>query len=303
MYRLILFLSFVIIYLGLSIGGDLAAQPFDKNDTRIKYLERKLTFNYYNASQGMWWINTFKYNPDDGTFKFKSISAENPGKILGKKYTDRIFALADLNPYLITISRIQEDQGYLVKGDLLRIETIKHQNLVRKYINTASATPQSYIHFVIPDYLMDSTVSLTDSIKVAFESLILNATALSRLETSEGNAQLILETMLGEFAVGDTKRFVERMDAYKLSFEEYLDRNKIRSGFFGYNPQEDTYYEIVIDDEGDKQETRYRVDTSETKLAIVGIEEPDKKYVFENKSKILYYEGGIEVEYRPSRSF
>lgn len=276
---------------------------FSKDDTRIKYLERKLTYNYYNTSDGMWWVNTFKYYPEFDMCKFKSVSAENPGQILGKKYTERIFSFSDLNPYLITISSIEDNQGYLVKGDLIRIEAVKHQKLIKKNINTVSATPQSYIHFVIPEYLKDSSQSITDTLVMHFESLILESTGLKRSASYDQDAQVILDALTGEFEIGNVKRFAEKKETNIITYEDYEKRVKIKSGVFRYDPSENLYYNTVYENGELLEEVVFSVDESTDTLVLKGVHSEETKIIFENKSKIIYKVGALEIEYRPSRSF
>jgi hypothetical protein len=273
------------------------------DDPRVDYLKRKLTYNYYNKSQSMWWINSLTYNPQNETFRFKTVSAKNPAKIVGKKYTERIFKLEDLNPYHVTIEPIEESHGYLVKGEMIRLETVKHEKSISKLINTASATPQSYIHFVMPDYLSDSAYSLTDSLKLIFEQLILEKTLLKRQDDPEQNKKIIFNTLLGEFEAGDSKRFAEPHSDYVIAFEEYLERERIKAGFIGYDQEGDYFYELDVYENGKLVESRFKVDQQSEQLILRGISHPERTIVFENKSKVVYHYGEEEIVYRPSRSF
>jgi hypothetical protein len=279
------------------------AQAQKENDTRIDYIKRKLTYNYYNNVQGMWWINTMTYNPENKVFRFKTISAKNPAKIVGKKYTERIFKLEDLNPYRITIEPIEESHGYLVKGEMVRIETVKHQNLVKKLINTSSATPQSYINFVIPDYLKDSSNSVVDSLKMFFEEMIFEETALLRSDEMEQNKEAIFSALLGEFEAGDSRRFAESHSDYVISFEEYKDRKRVKAGFFGFDVEAGYFYELDVFENGKLVESRFEVDESSDTLTLVGMSHPERSIVFENKSKVVYHYGDQEIVYLPARSY
>ena len=297
------FLIAAISLVFLTFGLQTLAQNISSDDPRVGYLERKLTFNYYNADQGMWWINTFTYQEESGTFRFKSVSAKNPAKLMGKKYTERIFSLSDLNPYLIRVTPIEENHGYLVKGDLLRIEAVKHQDLIKKSINMVPATAQSYIHFVLPDYLNDSTISLSDSLRTTFESLIVEATTIYRQEEPLENKALIFKTLIGEFEVGNVKRFAEKHSDYVISFEEYQDRSRVKAGFFGYDMEKDIFYELDVYEKGQLMESHFKVDPDREILTLVGISHPERRIVFENKSKVVYYFGEQLMAYRPSRSY
>ncbi|MFT6135796.1 MAG: hypothetical protein ACJAZM_002297 [Cyclobacteriaceae bacterium] len=286
-------LSFIII-------EGMAQSP---SDTKVDYLKRKLTFNYTNPDQGVWWVNTLRFDEESNEFRFKTVSAKNPAKILGRKHTERAFRLEDLNPYLITVEDIDENSGYLVEGKLLRIETVKHKDLVRKFINTSSATPQSYIHFVIPAYLSDSSNAIADSLKTAFKELILEATSIYRSDDDQVNRVNILSALTGDFSSKDVKRFTSPHSDYVISFEEYQDRKRVKAGFIGHDSENSIYYELDIYESGKLMESHFRIDTTQKILTLQGISHPERSIVFENKSKIVYHYGDIEVIYRPARSF
>ena len=274
-----------------------------QQSTRIEYLKRKLTYNYYNQDQGMWWINSLSYNPEEETFRFKTISAKNPAKIVGKKYTERVFRLKDLNPYHVTIEPIEESHGYLVKGEMIRIETVKHKPLIQKIINTESATPQSYIHFVLPKYLQDSAYALTDSLKLIFEELIMEKTIVYRQESQEENRKAIFESIIGEFEAEDSKRFAEKHSDFVIAFEEYSDRQRNKAGFFGYDQEGDYFYELDVFENGKLIESQFKIDADQKVLTLKGISHPERTIIFENKSKVVYHYGDTEIIYRPTRSF
>lgn len=296
-YNLIVIL---IIFLGANL---FAIDAFAQEDTRIDYLKRKLTYNYYNKDQGMWWINTMTYNPENETFRFKTVSSKNPGRIIGKKYTERVFKLEDLNPYHVTVEPIKENHGYLVTGEMIRIETIKHKNSIQKLINTQPATPQSYIHFVIPDYLKDSSNAITDSLQNLFTELIFEKTTILTQADPEQNKEAIFSTLLGEFEAGESKRFAEPHSDYVISFEEYLNRKRVKAGFIGFDKEAGYFYELDVFEDGKVIESHFRIDSTSQVLTLKGISHPERTIVFENKSKVVYHFGPEEIIYRPSRSF
>ena len=292
-------LLFVVIFLSDAFAqeGDAAFRK------KIDWLEKKLSFTYYNVDQAMWWINTFTYNEESGICKYRSISSKNPAKLVGKKYTERTFRFGDLNPYLITVAPVNENQGMIVKGKLIRLETIKHEALIGKTINGVAGTSQSYIHFSIPKYLEDSVASLTDSIALVLKTLAMSATDLTRSDNEAKNRQAIFEAMTGEFSVGEIKRFAESRREGLIFFEEYKNRVKVAEGYFGFDPVRMQYYQVVIGESGQMTYDFYTLDNTVSGLVLISMANPSNKIRLENRSLFVYEINGQAKEYRPSRSF
>jgi hypothetical protein len=272
----------------------------------MEYLERKLTYTYYNVDQQMWWVNTFKYNADNGTVRFKSISSDNPAKLLGKKYTERVFRFSDLNPYKVTVQKIEENQGMIVKGSLIRIETVKHEKLVGKTINNRPASAQSYIHFSIPTYLEDSLSEYTETLLTTIQDLISYSTDLHNLEDDSENRSLLFEILEGEHVYlegeAQVKRFTELQGPQLLKYEEYKDRHLVATGEFGFDTERDMVYEKFNPENGEQSVFYYQIMDVNQPLTFVD-EENNRRIELINKSLFQYQFEGEILEYRPSRSF
>ena len=249
-----LFTSFFFALIQVSAQYDSARYYAD-----IEKLERKLTYTYFNVDEHIWWINTFTYDKESQVARFKSTSTKNPQKLLGKKYTERSIRFENLNPYHIVVEPVEENLGFLVKGSYVEMETVKHKTLIVKTINGVPGTPQSYIYFPVPKYLQDSVSTFTDTLVATLQRVSQFASNLHNKGDKDKNEEVIFETLLGEHVSGDLKRFTEQHSEHVISFEEYVDRHKIRDGFIGHDPTKDKYYEILIEENGEMVTHWYEV--------------------------------------------
>ncbi len=285
-------------------NGAFAQMDTAKYFQQIEELEKKLSYTYYNRDQRTWYINRFSYDGEMQMIRFKSTSSKKPMLVIGKKYTERHFKLEDLNPYKITKEPVNENQGLIVRGQLIRLETVKHEKLIGKTINGEPATAQSYIHFSIPQYLEDSIPGYSEGILASLQEIVQFATNIRNFYDPEKNENMIFDLLLGEHVSGNKKRFTERQTEYLLSFEEYEDRRKMRTGFIGHDPIIDRYYEMLIEATGEMTVNYYRVDMTSPNLVLKSIDEGNsRQIVFVNRSLYQYKDNGVLTEYRPSGSF
>ncbi len=269
----------------------------------MDFLDRKLDYTYYSSSEKEWYVNTFTPQ-DDGTIRFRSVAARNPRQITGKEYRERVFKLSDLNPYHIVIEKVKEDHGMLVRGAVIELETVKHKKSIVKNMNGRRATPQSVLLIAIPSFMEDSSSSISQEIADSFQRLIFEATNLKNQFDRDKNEDAIFETLIGEHVSGEIKRFTKRHSQHVLSFEEYVNREKIRDGFIGHDPTKDQYYEILIEENGEMTTHFYNVDLESEELVLKGLGDRESINIeLVNKSLFQYNENGTISEYRPSRSF
>ncbi len=296
--------STTAIFLFLLVNYSFGQLDSSEFYAKIETLEKKLTYSYFNPDQKTWYYNRFDFDRDEQIVRFKSTSSKNPIKILGKKYTERIFSFEDLNPYNISLEQVDENRGLIVKGTLVRVETVKHEKLISKTINGEKGTPQSYIHFSIPKYMEDTSAGFSEGIHAILTEAVQFATNLRNKYDIDKNENLIFESLLGEHVAGNTKRFTQRHSRHLLQFEEYVNRQKIRDGLIGHDPVKGRYYEILIEENGEMMTSYYRVDMDSPDLVLVEVGEgSDNRIELVNKSMFQYRKDGKVVEYRPSGSF
>lgn len=296
--------NILTIVLCLFIFASQAQEESSEYEDKIERLEMLLSYSYANPEQKTWYINRFDYDKEEQVVRFKSASSKNPLKVLGKRYTERIFRFQDLNPYNITRETIDENRGLIVKGDLIRLETVKHEKLIGKTINGSKGTPQSYIHFSIPQYISDTSSSFSEEVEGLLRDLIEYSTNLQNSFDVDQNEKSVFETLVGEHVSGNTKRFTEQQSEHLLSFEEYVERKKVLEGLFGYDPVKGRYYEVLIGTTGEMNTKYYRIDMEDPGLVLNGIgDNAEDKIELVNKSLIKYTSSGRILEYRPSGSF
>ncbi|MEQ9229107.1 MAG: hypothetical protein RIF46_00380, partial [Cyclobacteriaceae bacterium] len=119
------------------------------------WVERKLTFNYYDNTNQHYWVNRFHLN-ENGSITTKNIAAENPNKVVERRFHNRTFQLYDLNPRTISIIELPSDQGRFVKGKIVRVEGFQGEKKVSTSHDGVVGSNLNYIHISIPDFLEDS---------------------------------------------------------------------------------------------------------------------------------------------------
>lgn len=267
---------------------------FDKD---ISFLKRKLNFTYYSEDQKLWWVNKFNYKPDIGQIQIKHISAKNHGKINGKTYNVNSVLLSDLNPFNITSTQNKKSSGRFAKGSKISLHTVKNQNLVQKEVNGQRLTPRSFIYLSLPSFLDDS-LNVSGAIITAFQNVIEKASSLYNQNDSLANFKIIFETLMSNHQYSDSAgviiRFSKKLTDYVIVFEDYQDRKKLRDVLFGYNPIKNTYYEILIEANGDQTIQYFTVEDS-TKLALISKDKQTRIW-FANRSKVHYQTKGKNVE-------
>ncbi|MFY0685945.1 MAG: hypothetical protein JXQ90_02210 [Cyclobacteriaceae bacterium] len=263
-----------------------------------EYLVRKLSFTYYSDDQNLWWINRMSYDKKSGELVYRNNSAEDPRKISGKKYIQRSFLLSDLNPYNIEKLHIGKTVGRIVKGEEIILHTVKNERKITKVLNTLNATPQSFLHISIPEYLDDS-VHLADSVIMKFKESVFYETRLSNKGSFEENVQQVMDALKGDFTyennAGEVRRFLLIDSDRSLSFEDYQDRKKLGEELW------------VFDDEGQASRTRTSLSGEETidqfsfmdgDVLVLTNSDGSEKYVFENRSLYYLEKDGVRTDFK-----
>jgi len=161
--RIIASLIFIV---GLNnfLQAQRAAEDSAKFEATFDWLERKLTYNYYDKTNRHWWVNRIQQNPD-GSVTIKNISAKHPDKILEKIYHLRRFYLYEINPNTVSVLELKQDQGRFVKGHIVRAENFSGQKKVQNVKDGTRGSDVSYIHISIPQFLEDSVQGYAEEVK------------------------------------------------------------------------------------------------------------------------------------------
>ena len=141
----------------------------------MDWLERKLTYNYFDPTNQQWWVNVIQ-KKENGAYTIKNIAAKHPEHVTEKIYHQRTFFMWDLNPKTVSVSEVPKDLGRFIKGKLVRLEGFKGENKILNTKDGRRGSSVSYIHISIPEFLEDSLQGYSLQVKEKLATaLYLNA--------------------------------------------------------------------------------------------------------------------------------
>ncbi len=242
----------IIQYLILLIPGfvSIAQTPADNEinyQAAIKWLDRKLNYNYYDPINSNWWINTFYVN-ENKEITIKNISTNNPrsANIQEKVYTIRKFKLQDINPNNIVITDINENQGRIVKGRLMQLHTFSNQKKIAKTIDGRRASNASFVLISFPE----SMNSITDYHELIKENLIKAIESSTKVYHSEDDIESktqIFNMLPGNFKSDEGQSLsnsVHYANLIALAIEEDADN------YFGFQEKTGFYFLLRLSGNG-----------------------------------------------------
>lgn len=224
------------------------------------WLERKLTYNYYDPTNEHWWVNRFQEN-DNGSVNIKNIAAKHPDKVLEKVYYNRTLQLYDLNPRSISVIDLPTGQGRFVKGKIVRVEGFGSETKIKNIKDGKVGSDLNFIHVSIPDFLEDSLENYAVEVKQKFAL----AATLGARHTNGGNLEDNLtktfETLSGNYISADSTATLsfDKKEPRLVRFE-LKDGDKYTYGTIGYDKKlkgiyilrsssDDYYLEVFTFDE------------------------------------------------------
>ena len=199
-------LTFFIIRVVMS-----SAQTLEQDSTSLAitmdWLERKLNYNYYDATNEQWWVNVIQEN-ENGAYTIKNISAKHPKHVTEKVYYQRSFFMWDLNPKTVSVSEVPKDMGRFIKGKLVRLEGFKGENQISTTKDGIKGSNVSYLHISIPGFLEDSLQDYSQLMKERLSTaLYLNARVFNSKDVKKNEAT-VFQTLRGNYINEDSTSYL-----------------------------------------------------------------------------------------------
>lgn len=204
-------------------------------ESAFSWVERKMTFNYFDPTNEHWWVNRFQAN-EDGTVTIKNIAAKHPDKVLEKKYHNRTFYLYDLNPRSISIIDLPSDQGRFVKGKIIRVECFVGEKDISVKKDGVVGSKVSFLHVSVPEILLDSTENYADELKSKLAEVAFLDARLFNTGNVEDNITSAFKALRGNYISEDSSAVMkfEVLDVGLVRFKLTKD-HRLFVGTIGYD--------------------------------------------------------------------
>ncbi len=274
------FLIFILPYLGFT-------QPTSDDEVVFKsavdWLNRKLNYIYHDGAADKWWVNKFYVN-ENKYVTIKNTFTANPRSVSihEKTFHTRTFQIEDINPYQITITNIERNQGRIVKGKLLELKTIDIKKSIHHTINDRTGTDVSFVQISFPTFMTDSIADYAETVQAKFKEAIIAATKVYASGNFSENKNKIFEVMEGSFTndEGDDLQTVRK-------FENVISiSNNDSENYFVYNPSDQLFYLTSISNEGVVSK-KYRMGSGD-KIALRNIENEEDVIVMETVNSFTF---------------
>ncbi len=252
-------------------------------EASLKWLEQHLNYQYFNEDQGKWWLNRLNYDAELRVIRIQNTSADHPKDVRNKQWIHRRIVLNHLDPSTITVEEVPENRGRIVKGSVLHLHTLGGDRLIEKTIDGASATAESFLQFAVPASLTKENSTFIDSLEYHLRLAIDLSARVARTGSVAKDAEVVLQLLNGEFdCPGFTRRY-SKVFAQVHEFEDTSGGKVIQKGFFGYDKDEQRFFEWIAGDE----------------IAI------DRSYIFLRDDAMVLHaeEGGGELHLESSLQF
>ena len=236
------YLKISLLLITFSLFAQSEGQDSVTFESAYSWVERKITFNYFDSTNQHWWVNRIQGNMD-GTYTIKNIAAKHPLKVLEKVYHNRTLFLWNLNPNTISIIELKSDQGRFVKGKIIRAECFTGQKDIRVIKDGRSGSKVGFIHISVPEILEDSVEDYSSLFAQKLsETIYLNA-RLFNTSNVEDNITSAFKAFRGLYTNSDKSAFIdfEVMDVGLVRFTLKQD-NKTSYGTIGYDEEKDAVY-------------------------------------------------------------
>jgi hypothetical protein len=236
------FLIFSFFFLSVVIHAQSVTEDSVTAESAFKWVERKLTFNYFDPTNQNWWVNRLHRN-DDGSVTLINIAAEHPDKVLEKVYHLRRFFLYDINPIATTVVEIPKDQGRFVKGRIVRLQGFGDENKISTKKDGRVGSDVSFIHISVPQFLEDSLQNYAFELKGRIQELLSLEARLLNVGDTEKNQAAVLSAWRGNFVNKDSTHYLSMTveDPGLIRFEWKMENGR-RFGQFGYDSARKTFY-------------------------------------------------------------
>lgn len=208
----------------------------------MDWLERKLTYNYFDPTNQQWWVNVIQ-KKENGAYTIKNIAAKHPEHVTEKIYHQRTFFMWDLNPKTVSVSEVPKDLGRFIKGKLVRLEGFKGENKILNTKDGRRGSSVSYIHISIPEFLEDSLQGYSLQVKEKLATaLYLNARVFNT-GNEEENRAIVFQTLQGKYISEDSTSYLDfdLIDQGLITFN-VRGGQKPDVGTFGYDSEKKIFF-------------------------------------------------------------
>ena len=211
-------------------------------ESAFRWVERKLTFNYYDPTNQNWWVNRLHRN-DDGSVTLINIAAEHPDKVLEKVYHLRRFFLYDINPNATTVVEIPKDQGRFVKGRIVRLQGFGEETKIATKKDGIVGSNVSFIHISVPAFLEDSLQNYAFELKDRIQQLLTLDARLVKTGDEKKDREAILAAWKGDYVNKDSTQYIhmEVVDPGHIRYE-WKTKDGHWYGHFGFDASKQTYF-------------------------------------------------------------
>lgn len=283
-----------VTLLGLTGYSSQAQDDQNQLSSTVSWLEKKINISYYNVQTQEWWSNRFFYSHENGQINFKSTSSDGPSFLDRNNYYDRKVLLSDLDASSIEVHDIKEDQGRIVYGQVVQVNTIGNQKVIQRTKNGRPSFQEFFLQIPVP-HSYDSLHIMADSIKLKLAQAIELASKIKPTDSDKANAQTIMNIFHGSFKGEDSSimRFTKISEgAYEIehkSGEAYL-----REGLVGFDEVNNQFYFWTIN-RGQRERINLAVKSEDT-LAIA-TEDNSYKLELHGANHFSVLENGVVMEY------
>ncbi len=243
---------FLIFFLAISLSSvaQTAEQDSSGFEATMQWLERKLTYNYFDPTNQQWWVNVIQ-KKENGAYTIKNIAAKHPEHVTEKVYHQRTFYLWDLNPKTITVSEVPNNLGRFIQGNLVRLEGFKGENKIATMKDGRVGSKVSYIHISIPKFLEDSLQGYAIEVKEKLSAALYLNARLFNTNDLEKNVKATFDTFRGNYLSEDSTTYLDfEVVGDRLARFKIRDESQTRVGTIGYDEDiERVYYFLASTDD------------------------------------------------------
>jgi hypothetical protein len=244
------------------------AQDSVTYESLFKWVERKLTYDYFDPSNQHWWVNQFQPNLD-GSVVIKNIAAQHPKRVMEKVYHLRQCFLYDLNPNRVSVIETPTDQGRFVKGKIIRLEGFGDEKKIVTQKDGVHGSNVSFIHVSVPAFLEDSLKDYAGELKTGLSKLIFMSARLFNQNNDAKNKEAVFSALRGSYVSKDSSAYLsfEVVDPGHVRFE--WTQGKERSyGQIGFDATKKVYF--LFKSSPEKYMLReFTVDTTVADLVLI----------------------------------
>ncbi len=239
LYRLLVIL---FLFCSFTSHAQTAEQDSVTYESLFKWVERKLTYDYFDPSNQHWWVNRFQPNLN-GSIVIKNIAAEHPKRVLEKVYHLRQFYLYDLNPKRVSVIETPTDQGRFVKGKIIRMEGFGDEKKIVTQKDGVAGSDVSFIHVSVPEFLEDSLQNYAFVLRDNLSQLIFMSARLFNQKDEAKNKEAVFSALRGTYVNQDSTAYLsfEVVDSGHVRFQ--WTHGKERSyGQIGFDAAKKVYF-------------------------------------------------------------